>query len=81
MTEDITKERLKEILNILLESEGYHIANMKYKECICSELIGYGMSEHLENTAYFDGVTLEISKIKNRTRARANPANNFRICY
>ena len=56
-----------QIINIfreLLETEGYTLEDLEYTKGIETRTVGYYMNEHQEQTAYFKGIKIRVSKEK-----------------
>lgn len=67
----IGQEELKDILNLLLEKEGYEVVNLMYNDGLRSECAGYGMHEYQIKKAYFNGVTLTLNNVKAKPKTRS----------
>lgn len=81
--EVISKEKLKNILNTLLEKNGYVVTDLSYDDGVSSTWVGHYTCERLVKQAYFNGIalTLEEKKDKPLTRVHAKTNNFCNTCY
>lgn len=64
VSETINKEQIINIFKELLETEGYRLEDLEFDEGIATKTVGYFMNEHQEQTAYFKGIKIRVSKEK-----------------
>ncbi len=64
VSEIINKDQIINIFRELLETEGYTLEDLEYTKGIETRTVGYYMNEHQEQTAYFKGIKIRVSKEK-----------------
>ena len=69
--ECINEEQLKTIFASLIDQENFVLESLTLNNGLNERVVGYYMSEHIESTPYFNGITLNFkSKDKNLSRVR-----------
>lgn len=65
----ITEPMVKEAFTYVLDQENLTVEEMAYRTEIKSHLTGYGMAEHLNEEAKFDGVSVMV-QLKNKEKRK-----------